>query len=116
LSITVTAEALEIAFETKSLRKICESESEAKKQLGDAVSKMLQHRLADLCAASSPLDLVAGRPRTVGGGQFMTVDLCDGYRVVFDPNHVNNPMTKTNDVDWPRISRIKLLRIERDDA
>ena len=45
---------LELAFESKELRDVCENEAEAKRQLGDSVAEMLKHRLADLNAATSP--------------------------------------------------------------
>ena len=54
---------MEIAFNTKSLRAICESEAKAKRELGPSVAGILKHRLADLQAAKSANDLVAGQPR-----------------------------------------------------
>lgn len=86
----------------------------AKRQLGAKVAEILKHRLADLRAATSPKDLVASLPRELDSGdsQHMAVDLCDGYRIVFSANHSNNPRTETGDLDWARVSRIKILRIE----
>ena len=111
---------LEIAFNTKSLRAICESEAKAKRELGPSVAGILKHRLADLQASKSANDLVAGQPRFVPGAvrQNMTVDLCDGYRIVFTANHPksSSSSSETRDVDWARVSRIKILRIEADDV
>jgi hypothetical protein len=106
---------LELAFDSKLLRTICENDEHAKRQLGRSVAEILKHRLADLRAAASPKDLVAGRPRVLHGGdrQYMAVDLPDGYRVVFSANHAKNPMTETGDLDWARVGRIKILNIER---
>jgi hypothetical protein len=42
----------------------------------------------------------------------MAVDLCDGYRIVFDANHPNIPLTETGSIDWAKVSRIKILRID----
>jgi hypothetical protein len=103
---------LELAFETKELRDICESEAEARRQLGESVAEVLKHRLADLDAATSPKDLVAGRPRLGEDGGTMVLELCEGHRLVFTANHPGNPATPTGDVDWARISRIRILRIE----
>ncbi len=104
---------MELAFNSKLLRTICESESRAKHELGDAVAEMLKHRLADLRAATSVKDLMAGRPRTLRGTPLgvMVVDLRKGYRLVFAANHARNPM-KNGDVDWEQVSRIKIIRIE----
>lgn len=113
-----TADTLELAFKSKELRTICESEAHAKCNLGSKVAEALKHRLADLRAATSIVDLVAGRPRIADGGhsQQMIVDLCDGYRITFCANHPNNPVTEHGKLDWTKVSRIKILGIERDDG
>ena len=112
----VRIHCLELAFETKSLRMICESENQAKRKLGSNVAESLRRRLADLRAATSVRDLIAGRPREldVADRQHMAVDLWDGHRIVFCANHSKNPVTETDELDWSRISRVKILRIERD--
>ncbi len=107
---------MELAFDSKSLRAVCENEAEAKLELGATVAEILKHRLADLRAATSVKDLVAGRPRISADREHMIVDLCDGYRIVFKANHPKNPKSDTEDVDWERVSRIKILRIESDHA
>ena len=105
---------MQLAFESKSLRNICESEDQSKLTLGAEVAEILKHRLADLRAAQSPLDLVAGRPRVLDGvnPQRMIVELCNGWRIVFSANHPHNPITEAGNLDWVRVSRIKISRIE----
>lgn len=109
---------MELAFETKSLRTICESESHAKHELGPTVAVFLKRRLADIRAATSVKDLVVGRPRELdtSDARNMVVDLCDGYRIVFSANHPKNPMTESGDLDWSMVSRLKIMRIENDDG
>jgi hypothetical protein len=107
---------LELAFESKELRDICESEAESKRVLGDDVAEMLRHRLADLDAATSPKDLLAGRPRLAEDGQSMIIDLCEGHRIVFTANHPDNPTTPGGDLDWTKVRRIRILRIESEHA
>lgn len=109
---------MELAFEAKALRSICESEAEAKRALGCRVAETLKHRLADLRAATSVEDLVAGQPRNLGGDDLhhMAVDLSDVCRMVFCANHARNPTTDAGDIDWSRVSRVKILRIEEDNA
>jgi hypothetical protein len=107
---------LEFAFESKELRDICESESEAKRHLGDPVAEMLRHRLADLDAAPSAKDLIAGQPRLGEDAETMVVDLCEGSRLVFTANHPSNPMTATGELDWANVRRIRILRIETNRA
>lgn len=107
---------MELAFDSKPLRALCENEAQAKLELGSTVAEALKHRLADLQAATSVKDLVVGRPRIGDDGKQMIIDLCSGHRMVFEANHIKNPKAKTGDVDWERVNRIKVLRIERDHA
>lgn len=105
-----------LAFHSASLRTVCESERHAKDKFGEAVAEALKHRLADMSAATSVSDLVAGRPREVPGnpsGQ-MALGLCNNHYIVFTANHTKNPRTETGGLDWKRVSRIKILRIGRD--
>lgn len=112
------ANTLVLAFESKSLRTICESEAHAKSELGPTVAEVLKHRLADLRAATSVKDLVVGQPRVWDSAdhQTMVIDLCDGHRMVFCANHLNNPVANPGKLDWPRVSRIKILKIESDNG
>jgi hypothetical protein len=107
---------LQLAFESKQLRTICEDEVQAKVELGETVAKTLKHRLADLRAATSFKDLVAGRPHLLPepAANNMAVDLCAGLRLVFTANHVSNATNPENNLNWNRVTRIKILRIEED--
>jgi len=108
--------ALELAFAKKSLRQLCESEAKAKRDLGVRMAEKLTRRLADLRAATCVKDLVAGRPRELDGARHrhIAVELCNGARIVFCANHNAIPMLESGGVDWSRVSRVKILRIESD--
>ena len=82
-------------------------------KLGERVAIALQHRLADLEVASSVKDLVVGSPRLLDGSEreIMVVDLLNGHCLHFAANHVKNPVTPENQVDWARVTRIKIVRI-----
>lgn len=107
---------MQLAFESKQLRTICEDEVQAKVELGDTVANTLKRRLADLWAATSVKDLVAGKPRLLPEPEAnnMAVDLSEGWRLIFTANHVSNPTTQENNLDWSRVTRIKILRIEEE--
>lgn len=115
-SLQGRAETLELAFDTKLIRRICESEHHAMLELGQSVAEVLKRRLADMRAATSPKDLVAGQPRIGADRRQMIVDLCDGHRIVLEANHPNDPKMDSDDVDWESVSRIKVLRIESDNV
>jgi len=44
----------------------------------------------------------------------MALNLRDGFRIVFVPNHVKNPRDGANRIDWGKISRIKIIGIPHD--
>jgi len=105
---------LELAFETKALRTVCENEADADQEFGSEVAKRLRHRLADLHAAMSPEDLVAGTPHKVmeAGRPCIAINLDETHHLVLTANHPNNPKTASGSLDWSRVSRVRILRIE----
>ncbi len=109
---------MELAFDTKSLRNICESEAQAKREFALPIAESLKRRLGDMRAAMAAVDLPAGQPHelTISGLECMAVNLSDGYRVVFCSNHTKKPITQIGALDWARVNRIKILRIEKHDG
>lgn len=77
---------------------------------------MLMHRLADLNAATSPLDLPVGHPRPGSDNETMVLDLADEQVIVFTANHKTNPRTMTGLIDWGKVTRVKILRIGSEHA
>lgn len=106
---------LEIAFAEKSDRQLCENEAIAVRKLGAKLADKLKRRLADLRAATSVKDIVAGKPQVLHKHQ-IAVELCDGYCLFFCANHNTNPLLESDEIDWSRVSRIKILRIENPDG
>lgn len=105
---------MELAFDSEQLRTTCENETAAKAQMGANAAEALKRRLADLRSANSISDLVAGHPRFVEGTEeHMVVDLENGYYMIFCANHPHNPLTENDKLDWTRISRVKILRIDK---
>lgn len=107
------ATTLVLAFDSLWLRAVCEDTDKADSDLGAVVARTLRNRLADLSAASSPMDLIAGSPRVIKDGdlEYMVITLHDGFRIEFVPNHVNNPRDGANQIDWAKVSRIKIIGI-----
>jgi toxin HigB-1 len=72
----------EIRFKDRKLRELCEKQAVARKKLGEACAHKLRKRLADLEAAETVTDLVAGNPHPLKhdrAGQF-ALDLTGGQR------------------------------------
>lgn len=104
---------MELAFKTKSLRKLCENEEKAQNKLGLNVTEKLKARLEDLHAAANFIELVAGEPKVVSKGtqQRIVVNLDECYLIEFSANHLLNPVTRSGDIDWSKVRRIKIEAI-----
>lgn len=90
---------------------MCEKEEYAKRYLDSYIAESLKDRLADLEAAATVQDLIAGYPRRCKTSEKYRVNLSDGFCVEFSPNHIKNPISQDGNVDWNRVSRIQILSI-----
>lgn len=102
---------LELAFDTMALRDVCESEEKARRKLGSKVAAGLKRRLSDFQAIESFDELPAARPRK--NSSSYTFSLPDGWRLVVTAGHGSNPTHPSGKIDWAKVSRIKILRIEK---
>jgi toxin HigB-1 len=107
---------LELAFSTQALRTLCETEAAAERQFGAECAAVLRRRLADLRAAPGVADLVAGRVRPGPAKDQLVIDLTDDIVIVFCANHSKTPRATSHEVDWAKVTRVKILRIGRHDA
>ena len=101
---------LQLAFNTRELRTLCESEDAAREAFGDDVAESLKARLADLRAAENIDDLVVGRPRTSADSGMMVLDLHGSHVLKFVPNHVQRSVDAPK-AEWGRVKRIKVTSI-----
>jgi hypothetical protein len=108
----VSLKSLELSFAKKSLRTLCESQVIAERQFGLTAAGKLRRRLADLRAATNVKELAAGRPHQLANARHMAVDLGDDLQLVFCANHNAIPMADTVSIDWAKVSRVQILRIE----
>lgn len=105
---------VEVAFETAKIRRICESEPVAVELYGLHNAQKLQDRLADIRAAKFVSLIPVGKPRQIDGsepGKF-SVSFSTTGKILFCCNHVNQPLNKSGRVDWSKVNRIKIFKIE----
>ena len=104
---------LEIAFAQIELRDICEDGKKAEQALGVVVAEALRNRIADFLAADHVTDLLVGNPQSITSdqSQIMSVDLPEQVQILFCANHKTPPTTSAGEIDWSRVSRIKILAI-----
>ncbi len=104
---------MEITFKGKKLRKLCQEQREAQKQLGEKCARKLRTRLADLMAAEAVTDLITGRPHPLKGdraGEF-ALDLDGGKRLVFESANEPVPLNEDNSIDWSKVTSIRIVFI-----
>lgn len=105
---------LELAFATKELRTLCEDSACALETYGPTVASALWARLADLRAASNPLDLPFEVSRGTGSDvAHLIVALAQGYVLVLAANHPKPPVAADGSMTWERVSRVIILRLEQ---
>ena len=109
------SQSMEIAFDSLLIRQICEDASHAVQNLGPEVADALMDRLADLDAATAVTDILLGRPRVIQNetDEVMAIDLCNGYTMVFATNHKNKPTDEDGRIVWDRVTRVKILQIQK---
>ncbi|MBP6483259.1 MAG: killer suppression protein HigA [Rhodoferax sp.] len=97
---------MEINFNDKNVRELCEKRAVAVKKLGPLCARKLRSRLDDLDAAERVSDLVAGNPHPLKRdrlGEF-ALDLAGGYRLTF--KSANDPVPRYEDggIDWTQVT------------
>jgi proteic killer suppression protein len=104
---------MQIAFNNKKLRELCENRKKAETELGSDGSRKLRTRLSDLEAADNVHELTAGHPHPLEPDSLreFAVDLSDGKRLVFKPNHELIPLNEHNNTDWAKVTEITIVYI-----
>lgn len=101
-----------IAFNTPTLRRLCEDNSVAVARFGEQVGASLRGRLADLRAAGTIADLLVGRPRTRGPiNRELTLDLAAGASSLWIANHTKPRVDDAGMVDWSQTTYVQLMKI-----
>ena len=105
---------MEINFETKDLRELCDDESIAAERLGVDAADYLRRRLADIRAADSIDDLIAGDPRkgTFGNRDCVRLDLASAFELIVVPNHVPPRNDADGTTAWNRVRRVRVVALE----
>lgn len=104
---------LEVAFQSRELRSVCESPARAKRELGEAASAALRRHLADLEAVETVAELLElgldfeSCAQKIGLVRF---PLSDGIYLYCEVNHRTVPVNGQR-VDWTKVMRLKVTSI-----
>lgn len=109
----VTEGLMIIAFDSTELRAICEDPSSTDAHMGKDRAEAFRDRLADIRAAVTYEDLIVGNPRIGGesGGE-LRVDIGPRGTLVLKANHRHLPWGKDGEVDWSRVSYVRLVEVD----
>lgn len=103
---------MELAFDTEGLRLICESMTQARRQLPRPVAESLHARLADIRAAGSAADLREAVRRLDGEPPARIVfNLDGGYELVCAGNHHAPVLTGDGSVDLTCLRRLRIVTV-----
>lgn len=104
---------MELSFATKTLRSLCEDEDAAVQKFGKKAAAELRARIADLRAADSVADIVAGAPRFFEDDPRMTISVLEELEIVLRPNHLNMPLQAAGGVDWSHVRRLRIDKLNQ---
>lgn len=77
----------------------------------DDLARRLGSRISDLQSAASISDLIAGDPVQISDTE-MSISLDADHYLVITVNHPSIPRTVNGRVDWSRVRRVRIDRIE----
>jgi proteic killer suppression protein len=107
---------VEIQFTSRKLQKVCNSEKEMRTRFGKPLAERLKQRLAELKAADTLEDirrLPSARCHELSQnrkGQ-LAVDVVHPRRLIFEPDHNPVPRKPDGGLDWPHVTRIRVIEI-----
>lgn len=109
---------MEIAFRTKALREVCLNGRIMDQRFGAEGAAVLRRCIADIRAAESvgdvPLLNLSPSPAKLGHEAQIALD--NGLVILVRANHQKPPKKRNGEIDWLRVGRILIQRIEsRDD-
>jgi len=105
--------AMKFEFANNHLEKLCEKENYAVKKIGKACTQKLFARMADIRAATKVKELIVGDPHPLTGkrkGQF-SVAIGEGNCIIFIPTNNPTPLIGKDKIDWPLVTKIKIIEI-----
>lgn len=99
-----------ISYATERLRTICLNELEGIEFLGTTIAATLRCRLADLDAAETISDLIAGKPEIQADGT-LVVQLTPVIFLRMVPNHTQQRLNTDGSPRWEKVTRLRILQI-----
>ena len=108
---------MEVSCSTKKLAKLLNCQKEVLRAYGPENGKRLITRLADIAAAETLADLsrlpqARLHEHKANNDEQISVDVKHPYRLMLAPDHPDTPRKPDGGLDWARITRVRILRID----
>lgn len=107
---------MDIEFNTKKLRKLCNDHKEIIKKYGNKVGRKLMTRLSELDAVDNLNEIPTKPPQRckelIGDrrGKF-SIMVDDGVRIVFKPNHDPIPLKDDGGINREKVTSILITEV-----
>jgi proteic killer suppression protein len=108
---------MEISYSNKKLAKLLNSQKEVLRAYGPDNGKRILTRLTNIAASETLADL-ATLPQTrvhehkANNDEEISVDVKHPYRLMLVSDHSETPRKPDGGLDWAKITRVKILRID----
>ena len=104
---------MQLAFQTRRLRSICEDIDVASEALGHPSAKRLTQRISELRAAVSVDDLIVGNFSILDSAPpgLGKLSLTGKKEIRFCSNHVKPRVNADGTVDWSKVRRVRIVSI-----
>ena len=107
---------MDLAFQTKELRDVCERRAVATAKIGVAAALELEQRLADIDAVETAAELIRLFPDYVvkrASDEFL-LRLSSGHELVLRSGHVETATTPDGSTDWTKVMRFRVMALDTD--
>lgn len=103
------AKRVDLAFSSKAIRYVCESDVRARKLFGDQAAASLQARLADLNAVDNLEELSWIRVRF--GPGTAAIEFHPTLDLVLEPGGTKTPRAEDGSINWRAVDRVRIIKV-----
>ena len=106
---------MDLAFDNRRLRELCENESKAQERYGITIALALKNRLSDLEAAEWVEEIPIGRPTEFFDGHESKyrIEITGALFLVLSCAHLKPPRLVDGSINWRKVRKVKVLSISK---
>lgn len=106
-----------ISFDSKKLEKTLSDEKALTRRYGAEQAKKIRQRMIQLQAAENletlrTLPQVRAHELAANRAGQISLDIKQPYRLLITPDHEKLPLKEDGGLDWTRVTKVKILKVE----